>query len=252
MNISAVEKGIRFEKRIIEKLTEAGFKAHRTNVTNEHDPENYKHGFDGGVDIIATYELTGTVNKSYTFYIQCKNHAKDLTKTAISEVYAGMKVRNATGIPVVIAMSNASQETRQYAKELGVELYLIEEDKILKDAKKTGKVAYGNYGVLLKLMLYHYTKDTSLLATLPDCKGAIKAISQTDQFIEDAKKEFDRAQTFLDYADSCDKKAKENRQKALDIQRIAVYRNIRAMEELSKDKKGSRDRERTTIAKDSG
>ena len=117
MSISPVEKGIQFEMSVIDLLTNHGFNAHRTNVSNPDDPTQYKAGFDGGVDIIARFSSTeGKVYKDFSFYIQCKCHKSDLTKQAISEVYAGMHQRKATApncIPVVFATSTATKETRQ-------------------------------------------------------------------------------------------------------------------------------------------
>ena len=56
---NAVTKGIQFEKTMESFLNESGLKATRTNVSNEYDPAEYKAGFDGGVDIIATFEHNG-------------------------------------------------------------------------------------------------------------------------------------------------------------------------------------------------
>lgn len=77
---NAVTIGIEFEQRIEKILNQCGLSACRTNKTNPHDPENFKHGFDGGVDIIAEFkhEL-----REYTFYIQCKCHAKGIHLTLI-------------------------------------------------------------------------------------------------------------------------------------------------------------------------
>ena len=41
----------------------------------------------------AKYSVVGKTYKDFIFYIQCKHHNKDLTKSAISEVYAGMHAR---------------------------------------------------------------------------------------------------------------------------------------------------------------
>ena len=84
-NISAVTKGLEYEDRVVRALQSWGLDAHRTNTSNPDDPEEYKHGFDGGVDIIARYSVDGKVKKDLTFYIQCKDHKKELTKSAVSE-----------------------------------------------------------------------------------------------------------------------------------------------------------------------
>ena len=57
MSTTAVEKGLQFEKAVVDMLNKCGFKAWRTNQSNEADLERYKAGFDGGVDIIATFNV---------------------------------------------------------------------------------------------------------------------------------------------------------------------------------------------------
>ena len=99
-----------------------------------------------------------------------------MTKSAISEVYAGMHARGGESlgsIPVVFATSEASQETRQFAESLGVELILNKEMALIKQAITSSKAVYANYGVLMKIMLYHYTKDKDLIDTLPDTNSNI-------------------------------------------------------------------------------
>ena len=117
MSTTAVEKGLQFEKAVVDMLNKCGFKAWRTNQSNEADPERYKAGFDGGVDIIATFDVVKPICRNVCFYIQCKCHKEPLTKSAISEVYAGMHARKGTtvtSLPVVFATSDASQETIVY------------------------------------------------------------------------------------------------------------------------------------------
>lgn len=129
-NESAVAKGLAYEEKVVKNLRAWGLDAHRTNITNPDDPEEYKHGFDGGVDIIARFKAKTKLKRDITFYIQCKDHKKELSKSAISEVYAGMHARkniNDICVPVVISESTASQETMQFAKALGVELILAKE-----------------------------------------------------------------------------------------------------------------------------
>lgn len=113
MSTTAVEKGLQFEKTVVDMLNKCGFKAWRTNQSNEADLERYKAGFDGGVDIIAKFDVIKPICRNVCFYIQCKCHKEPLTKSAISEVYAGMHARKGTtvtSLPVVFATSDASQE----------------------------------------------------------------------------------------------------------------------------------------------
>ena len=75
MSTTAVEKGLQFEKAVVDMLNKCGFKAWRTNQSNEADPERYKAGFDGGVDIIATFDVIKPICRNVCFYIQCNHQA---------------------------------------------------------------------------------------------------------------------------------------------------------------------------------
>lgn len=227
--MSAVNKGYEFEVYVEKFLNNSGLKASRTNKTNEHDPENYKRGFDGGIDIIASYYSGSKFNKGYTFYIQCKCHKKDLTKTAIAEVYAGINARHVKAwncLPVVIASCDASQETIQYAKDLDVELILRNDLELLQKAKVTGKAVYGSYGTLMKVLLYQFTKDEAFIKTLPDSFGVCKEMTEIEQLMEKFKQEFDNAQSHLDMAEIYERKRNEEHKKALDIQKISVFKAL--------------------------
>ena len=73
MQKSPVEIGIEYENKVVEILNDCGLEAYRTNKANESDPEQYKAGFDGGVDIIAKYSMTvRKIYKDFVFYIQSK------------------------------------------------------------------------------------------------------------------------------------------------------------------------------------
>lgn len=190
MSTTAVEKGFQFEKAVVDMLNKCGFKAWRTNQSNEADLERYKAGFDGGVDIIATFDVVKPICRNVCFYIQCKCHKEPLTKSAISEVYAGMHARKGTTItslPVVFATSDASQETMQFAKDLGVELFLKNEFDLIQNVQAGLPIPYGNYGHLMRTILYHYTKDIVWIKTLPESQPPLGVQSIRDRMIDEAK-----------------------------------------------------------------
>lgn len=255
MNQNPVNKGIQFEESVVRTLIECGLEAWRTNQTNPYDPSKYKHGFDGGIDIIARYSVCNKLNKDFVFFIQCKCHKEDLTKTAIAEAYAGMHVRKGFGDkckPVVFAVQDATEETIEYAKDLGVELFLKKEFELIRQAETNKYVPYGNYGVLTKIMLYHYTNDSVWLETLPESKNALSDLSMTERLLEESKADFDSAQSHLDRASSMERKAQEERQKAIDIQKVAVYRNIQACGILGTAKQGREKKDKPTVIEDTG
>lgn len=233
--MSAVNKGFEFEVYVEKFLNDCGLRAGRTNKANDHDPENYKRGFDGGVDIIASYATEPKYNKGYTFYIQCKCYKKDLTKTAIAEVYAGINVRNVKDwncLPVVIASCDASQETIQYAKDLDVELILRKEWDILQMAKATGKATYGDYGVLMKVLLYHFTNDEDFIKTLPDSFAIYAEMAEIEKQKEKLKRSFDEAQSHFDRAQVFERKRSEETQKGIDVTKYNAFKALQIAESI--------------------
>lgn len=248
--VSAAAKGKSYEELIVDILNQSGLEAWRTNKANIADPVQYKAGFDGGVDICATFSHNGKSSyKEFLFYIQCKNHKVPLEKTAVAEVYAGMHVRNAKAdncIPVVFSTSDASEETRLYAKQLGVELILPHEMSMIIQVKKTGKVPYDNYGILMRAILFYHTHNEVWFDTLPDNKNNLAMVSMADQYMDSAKSEFDKAEVYLNNAAALEQRALENRKKALDIQKVAVYRSLCACENL----RPHRDRQKKDSAED--
>ena len=251
-----VSKGVAFEYAVIELLNKYGFNAVRTNKTNKYDPIEYRHGFDGGVDVIATFTYHGVIDKEYTFFIQCKCQERELTKTAISEVYSGTAVRNKhykNIIPVVFATSDASAETIQYARSLHVELFLNAQYKLIHDltAHKIS-VPYGNYGIFFKCLLYGITKDSIWMDTIPETRGQLNGVSETEKYLEASKVDFDKAQAFLNEALSQERKANENRQKAMDIQKVAVYRSLVVSKNCQNCSKHKRESISQGLTKDSG
>ena len=142
-------------------------------------------------------------------------------------------------LPVVFATSDASQETMQFAKDLGVELFLKDEFTLVKDAEAGLPVPYGNYGNLMRVILYHYTKDVVWIKTLPESQPALGIQSMRNRMIDEANLDFEQSQTYLDRASSLERKAREQRQKALDIQKSAVYRALQACSFFKKEHKQS-------------
>lgn len=256
MKKNPVQKGIKYENLVIEILQECGIEAWRTNVTNEADLEHYKHGFDGGVDVIARYSVKGKVYKDFVFYIQCKCwNGKDLTKSAISEVYAGMHARNGFSkgsIPVVFATTEASEETRNFAKSLGVELILNREMELIKHARISCHAVYSNYGVLMKIIMYHYTKDESFIDTLPDTYEKLSRQSEIDDLITQTEMDFYDLQAELDDIHAQELKLQQKRQKNLDKTKLTVFRNIQTVNQMRAKNKEHGKGAKPTIDKESG
>ena len=230
---SAVEKGFEFETRVLSVLHACNIKAWRTNSANPDDPKQYKAGFDGGVDIIARYSTNEKISKEYVFYIQCKHWNKELNKSAISEVYAGMHFRagfSKGSIPVVIADCNATEETRHFAKSLVVELVLKDEIGKLNYAKNYNQVPYVYYGVFMTVMFYCITKNRKLLNKLPDTFSEIEEPTLQQTLIEETQSDFERIQAKYDAIESKELRLQRERQEALDLTKMAVMRNIHTVD----------------------
>ncbi len=252
---TAVEVGIKFENNALRLLKECGLEAWRTNKANPDDPEQYKAGFDGGVDIIARYSISGTLYKDYVFYIQCKCQKNSLTKSAISEVYAGMHARDgfSTGsIPVVMASGTATAETIQFANSLGVELILDKEIGRLSVAREFGEIEYDNYGILMKILLYHYTKDKSLLDTIPDTIVNIDNRTIKQELLEQTTNDLNMIQSEWDSIARQELRLQQKRQKTLDKTKVVMFRNIQASDYSKNSHEKHVKSDKPTIDMDSG
>ena len=178
-----------------------------------------------------------------------------MNKSAISEVYAGMHARGGVSkgsIPVVFAISEASQETRQFAENLGVELILNRELALISHARTTGSIVYANYGVLMKILLYHYTKNRDLLETLPDTNSNIESITWKDQVLTQTKMEIALLQSEWDTIASQELKLQQKRQKAIDKTKLAMLRNVQTMDFSKNNHEKHIKSDKPTIDMDSG
>lgn len=70
MSSNSVEKGLQFEKAVVDMLNNCGFKAWRTNQSNEADPENIK--LDLMVVWISLQHLM-LLNQSVEMYVSIFN-----------------------------------------------------------------------------------------------------------------------------------------------------------------------------------
>lgn len=258
MSNNAVTKGYEFELAVEKFLNNNGLKAWRTNKTNPFDPDNYKHGFDGGVDIIATFETSQPYERHFDFYIQCKNHKNGITKTAISEVYAGMHARHAVdsySVAVVIATGEVSQETRLYAKNLGVELFLRTEMELVENASKGKKIYYAQYGVFLKALLYHCTKDSMWVQTMPENNNRLSEMSDTERLLLSTKGDLNTVQSYTESAYRHNAISHAEFQKAVSLHKILICRvldaTIKVEKQCRETNKGTK-KEKPTIDADTG
>ena len=74
----------------------------------------------------------------------------------------------------------------------------------------------------------------------------------TEQLLADTKADYDKTQSYMDSADNLERKAREQRQKALDIQRIAAYRAIQIASLENNNKENHTKKEKPTVTEDSG
>ena len=74
----------------------------------------------------------------------------------------------------------------------------------------------------------------------------------TERLLEESKIDFDSAQAYLDRAAVMERRANEERQKALDIQKMAVFRSIQASGILNTNKEKQTKKEKPALVEDSG
>ena len=91
----------------------------------------------------------------------------------------------------------------------------------------------------MRVILYHYTKDIVWIKTLPESQPPLGVQSIRDRMIDEANLDFEQSQTYLDRASNYERRAQEQRQKALDIQKSAVYRALQACNFSKKEHKQS-------------
>ena len=222
-----IQKGYKFECYIEQLLQEYGLDATRTNVMNPYDPVGARKGYDGGVDIIASYQVPNRTGMPLTFHIQCKNQQNPLTKTAIAEVYAGSKFRMASAYPVVITNTDASVETKQFAKGLSVELILGSDLEYLKWVKLTGHFSYSEYGNLMKILLYKYSTDVGLINSLPNVRNKAYEKSFINQQLKENRAKFNYVQALIEETEKQEQKLIENKKKTVNILKEIVCQNLR-------------------------
>ena len=63
MSTTAVEKGLQFEKAVVDMLNKCGFRAWRTNQSNEADPERYKAVFVDRSQFFAIFDIDSSSTK---------------------------------------------------------------------------------------------------------------------------------------------------------------------------------------------
>lgn len=68
---------------------------------------------------------------------------------------------------------------------------------------------YGNYGNLMRIILYHCTKDVVWIKTLPESQPALGIQSMRARMMDEANLDFEQSQTYLDRASSLERKAQE-------------------------------------------
>ena len=68
---------------------------------------------------------------------------------------------------------------------------------------------YSNSGNLMRIILYHCTKDVVWIKNLPESQPALGIQSMRDRMIDEANLDFEQSQTYLDRASSLERKAQE-------------------------------------------
>ena len=210
-----ISSGVEFEDYIVDFLNGLSMKAKKTGSN------------DGGIDIVckAVMPVTGEVKM---FYIQCKYHNRPITKAPVQEVYTGTHYydKTASAYPVVITNNRASFETRNYARQLGVEIIADSEwaeigcvqhyQKITSPVTHTG---------LLGLILTKIANDKVYLAKILE-EETPTAVDDKEQLKLELISEFDEAEEHLKEAAYLQDLASKHSQRALSLQKKAIIKNL--------------------------
>lgn len=116
----------------------------------------------------------------------------------------------------------------------------------------TLKVSHAAFLLKSCKVVYHYTKERIWIDTLPEITNNLSEVSMTERLLEESKIDFDSAQAYLDRAAVMERRANEERQKALDIQKMAVFRSIQASGILNTNKEKQTKKEKPALVEDSG
>ena len=81
------------------------------------------------------------------------------------------------------------------------------------------------YGVLMNVLLYCYTKQKEILYRLPDTFTEIEEPDIKEKLYEETQADFEKIQANLDSIASREYKLQIERQKNLDMTKMAVMRN---------------------------
>ena len=114
-----------------------------------------------------------------------------------------------TNVRDLLSIKSSFQKNKLYFLYWGVELFLKDEFILFKNAASGLPVPYGNYGNLMRIILYHCTKDVEWIKTLPESQPALGIQSMRDRMIDEANLDFEQSQTYLDRASSLERKAQE-------------------------------------------
>lgn len=203
--------GIEFENWMVDLLRQLSISAQRTGRD------------DNGVDIVAAAQYR---DKQFRFYIQCKYQNKPIGKAPVQEIFAGTAYREMYGRPVVVTNNEATFETRRYAKNLGVEIISAPQWDEFEDIIKRGYDGNPNpYSGLFGLMVAAYLNGSKLMPK--DLLEEDEEKAKSKQVLRfQIISEFDEAEECVKEADYLQHKAAQFQQRALDIQKRALLRNI--------------------------
>lgn len=202
--------GKEFEETVVKILEKFSFKAARTG------------SHDYGVDIIATKTIKNIV---YTFNIQCKYWNSTLGNKPIQEVLAGTLFHDNGGRPVVITNNRFTVEARTYAIKVGVELIGHDDFMLIAETVKSQTKPYFHKEGLLGIILGVITKDPAYIekavkkvkVKVPDSKEELKAAIKSD---------FEQAEEYVKEAAALQQKSAIYHEKAIQLQKEAMLRNL--------------------------
>ena len=212
LQLVACLSGADFEDWVVQLLEKCGLTAQRTGNS------------DCGVDIIAEYKDGKNIHR---FYIQCKFYNKPLGKAPVQEIFAGTAFHRGEGggKPVVFTNNYMTKDARTYARQLEVEIISKPELDEIKEAarRRMESDPIQHRGLLGILMGVALKSSKYITSALNDVEDAPKDKNELQQLIIS---EFDEAEECVKEAAYLQQKAARYQQRALDIQKRVMLRNI--------------------------
>lgn len=209
--------GITFEDKVYHMLTAMDFTVTKTGGPN-----------DNGIDMIARMHFNTDIIPAFALQIKAWN--KEVTKSAVQEVFTGVHYYRASYIPVVFTISNVTLPTREFAKHLGVQIISKTEINLIVDTFRHKKISALTDSLFLNILLAEAAYDYKALEKILLSTNTTKPTPQQKEEVKIAKEEIitgmDKAKELLKSASDDQQRAMWKQQEAMEIQKQILLKYL--------------------------